>query len=45
MGMTDLQFKAHIRGLIHRINKALEITPENEELIALLAELKATLED
>ena len=45
MGMTDIQFKAYIRSLIYRINKALEENPGSVELKLLLAELQAALED
>jgi hypothetical protein len=43
-GMTDSQFKAFIREIISGLEKALEISPENEEIIAMLKRFKETLQ-
>ena len=45
MGMSDGQFKTHIRSLIYRVKKALEQSPDNVELQLLLEELQTALED
>ena len=45
MGMTDSQFKAHIRSLIRTLKEALEINPDNIKLQILIAELQQALED
>ena len=42
--MTDMQFKAYLRGLIEDIEQALQITPENPQLIKLLDRLRKDLE-
>ena len=44
MGMTDMQFKAYIRELIRDLERALKISPENEELKATIKSLKETLQ-
>jgi len=44
MGMTDMQFKAYLRGLIEDIEQALQLTPENPQLQKLLARLQKDLE-
>jgi len=43
--MTDSQYKDHIRQLIYRVKKALELTPDNIELHSLLTDLQAAMED
>ena len=45
MGMSDGQLKVYIRGLIRSVQRALEINPDNTELLALLEELQTSLED
>ena len=45
MGMSDGQLKIYIRSLIRNVERALEISPDNHELQALLSELQAALED
>lgn len=45
MGMTDSQFKAHIRSLIRTLKEALELSPDNVKLQILIAELQQALED
>ena len=44
MGMTDMQWKSYLRGLIEDIEQALEISPDNPQLIKLLDRLKQDLQ-
>lgn len=43
MGMTDMQFKAFLRELIKNLEKALEISPDNKEIIDMIERHKETL--
>ncbi|MBO4395956.1 MAG: hypothetical protein J5819_06385 [Eubacterium sp.] len=45
MGMTNKQFQGFIRLMIDKINRALEETPDNKELLELKAILQSMLED
>ncbi len=36
MGMTDLQFKAHVMNLIADLQKALELDPKNKILLEMI---------
>lgn len=45
MGMTNKQFQGFIRLTLAQINKALEISPDNEELIELKNIYQSMLED
>lgn len=44
MGMTDMQFKAYLRGLIADLERALKISPDNVELKQMLERLQKDLE-
>jgi hypothetical protein len=43
MGMTDRQFDTFLMMLLDRLKKALELSPDNEELQGFIAELEAQL--
>lgn len=48
MGMTDLQFKAYLRGLVRALERIREeegAEEKNREIDRLLKELEATLQD
>lgn len=45
MGMTNKQFQGFIRLTLVQINKALEISPDNKELIELKNIYQSMLED
>ncbi len=45
MGMTNKQFQGFIRLTIDKIKRALKESPENQELIELLAIYQSMLED
>jgi len=45
MGMTDAQWKAHLRGLIKDIEQALKVTPDNPVLLEMLDRFKQCLAD
>ena len=45
MGMSDKQTKLWIRELMVSIKLALEVSPDNPHLIALLERLQIALED
>jgi len=42
--MTDIQFKAYLRGLIADLARALKVSPDNNELQQMLARLQKDLE-
>ena len=42
--MTDMQWKSYLRGLIEDIEQALEINPDNQQLIKLVERLKQDLQ-
>ncbi|MCL2576116.1 MAG: hypothetical protein FWE33_06755 [Defluviitaleaceae bacterium] len=44
MGMSDLQYKAHIRHLVLELERALKINPDNEVLKELIAMYKEVLQ-
>ncbi|MCL2169289.1 MAG: hypothetical protein FWB74_04610 [Defluviitaleaceae bacterium] len=43
-GMTDSQFKAFVREVINGLEKALEINPDNQEILAMLKRFRETLQ-
>ncbi|MCL1823013.1 MAG: hypothetical protein FWG44_02300 [Oscillospiraceae bacterium] len=43
MGMTDRQFDSYQANLLELLKQALEITPENEKLKALVKRIEAEL--
>lgn len=45
MGMTNKQFQGFVRLTLSSLNKALEQSPENEQLKELIATYQAMLED
>ena len=45
MGMTNKQFQGFVRLTILALNKALEESPENQQLKELIATYQAMLED
>lgn len=45
MGMTNKQFQGFIRLTLIQIDKALEISPDNKELIELKSIFQSMLED
>ena len=45
MGMTNKQFQAFVRLTLVQIDKALEISPDNKELIELRNIYQSMLED
>ena len=44
MGMTDMQFKAYLRGLVADLERALKESPDNKELLQMLDRLRKDLE-
>lgn len=45
MGMTNKQFQGFIRLTLIQIDKALEISPDNKELLELKSIFQSMLED
>ena len=43
MGMTDRQFDAYQARLLGNLREALEVSPDNEKLKRLIAEIEAEL--
>lgn len=43
-GMTDMQFKSYLGLLVMNLEHALKISPDNEEIIALIERLKLDLQ-
>jgi len=44
MGMSDLQFKTHIRQLLAELERALQESPDNQVLKAMIQMYKETLQ-
>ena len=44
MGMTDLQFKAFLKEIVSDLEKALLISPDNEEIKEMLKKHRETLQ-